>query len=320
VSYVSGYQYSVLNHTTKGATDNKYGIEGGTVVKVGSEYHLFTAEMAGDPENVNMKIGYWKSSDKMIWTREATLYTSTANQDGTDPRASLWGPMTYYENNQWYLVYVGYRSAPSNSSGWYVAYDGQVLLAVSTVAGIGGLGGPYKDIGVILAPDKNSQHWEGLQGTDSFFIYRAKSKYYGFYGSATTQYFDNRLKWQVGLAQASSITGPWTRLDSNPVNLTLSGTVENPIVYNFADGTYYAIFDFLSNEGAGFGFAYSLDGVQWDQGQLITVPGGCRTPLGLIEETNGMYTLFYTRWDSGYESLHVANMKVDYTPINLNIF
>jgi len=313
LQYVSGVAYSVLNHTTKGAENNKYGIEGGTVVKIGSdEYHLVTSEMVGDPPNVKMQIGHWSSRDKLTWSRVSTFYNSSGTFDGSDPRAALWGPMFYWEEDRWFLVYVGYRSAPNNSSGWFSNYDGEIWLAESTVVGVQGIGGPYRDIGIILNPGQESQSWEGLQGTDSFFIYKANGKYYGFYGSALSQYTDfNKMKWEVGLAESSSIKGPWTRLATNPVNLTPAGTCENPVVSNLPDGTYVAIFDYIKSENLGFGFTFSSDGVHWNLGQLITIPGGCRTPLALVPEGNDMYTLFYTRVD-GYECLHVATLKLVY--------
>ena len=43
--------------------DNKYGFEGGSVVKVDGVYHLFVAEMAGDPFWVKMRLAHWTSPD-----------------------------------------------------------------------------------------------------------------------------------------------------------------------------------------------------------------------------------------------------------------
>ncbi len=79
----------------------------------------------------------------------------------------------------------------------------------------------------------------------------------------------------------------------------------------------------MFNEHNGFGFSYSLDGVKysiaimivyrvqlqriltcacvpvlqilWSDGVDITMPGGCRTPLGFIENANGSLTMFFTR-------------------------
>jgi hypothetical protein len=241
LQYVGGPN-SVLNHTTPGAQDIKYGIEGGTVVKSKEDgrYHLFTAEMQGDPFWVKMRIGYWVSSgpnQRDSFVRVRTLFESSGNFNGSDPRAALWGPMPYfYESEQyWYLVYVAYRAAPNNASGWYGNYDGKIWLAKSIQRGYRGIGGPYKDIGIILQPDKNSQSWEGLQGTDSFFIYNlppsSGNHLMAFYGSANTQnswpWYNGR--WLVGLAKASSPLGPWTRLPSNPVEINHNFTGQLPM-------------------------------------------------------------------------------------------
>ena len=63
----------VLTIRNDGAAGNKYGFEGGRVVKVGKTYHLFTSEMAGDPHWVKMRLAHWTSTDRVHWKRLATL-------------------------------------------------------------------------------------------------------------------------------------------------------------------------------------------------------------------------------------------------------
>jgi hypothetical protein len=48
-------------------------------------------------------------------------------------------------------------------------------------------------------------------------------------------------------------------------------------------------------EHYGFGLSFSLGGRYWSKGVDVPLPGGCRTPLGLIEEDGGYYTLLFTR-------------------------
>ena len=77
--------------------------------------------------------------------------------------------------------------------------NGQIWRAVSLAPGQSGIGGPYRDMGIILQPDAASQPWEGQQGTDSFYAWPAGGKWYGFYGS------HNHCPlgpWLVGLAEA----------------------------------------------------------------------------------------------------------------------
>ena len=87
----------VLTIHNDGAKGNKYGFEGGRVVKTGSTYHLFTSEMAGDPHWVKMRLAHWTSTDRVHWKRQATLYESSGDFTGTDPRAALWSPMPVYD-------------------------------------------------------------------------------------------------------------------------------------------------------------------------------------------------------------------------------
>merc|ERR1719401_1134978 len=91
----------------------------------------------------------------------------------------------------------------------------------------------------------------------------------------------------------------------------LSPYAENPIVTrvpykrnsSIANGSscstfvYVAVFDAVFNEHAGFGVSFSLDGVSgWTKGQMVAVPQGCRTPLGLLAATApNTYFLHFTR-------------------------
>lgn len=121
-------------------------------------------------------------------------------------------------------------------------------------------------------------------------------------------------EWLVGLASSPNITGPFTRLPTgNPVPLINPPTFnENPLVYQLPSGVYVSVFDFLEPEVTSgksnvFGFSYSNDGVNWpaSNGAAVSLAPSngttpwfsvVRTPLGLIDEGNGTYTMFYTAW------------------------
>jgi hypothetical protein len=145
---------------------------------------------------------------------------------------------------------------------------------------------------------KDSDPWEGLQGTDSFFPYRVGDRWYAFYGSAHTEKLPISL-WQVGLATAQTLAGPWTRCSElNPLKVENRFT-ENPIVTQLNDGTFVAVYD--SDVPNAVGYTLSPDGIHWSSGQQLVVQQGnriwasqVRTPLGLIDEGNGLFTLFYT--------------------------
>jgi hypothetical protein len=147
---------------------------------------------------------------------------------------------------------------------------------------------------------KDSDPWEGLQGTDSFFPYLVGDRWYALYGSAHTEKLPISL-WQVGLATAPTIAGPWKRCtEFNPLKVE-KRFVENPIVTQLSDGTYIAVYD--TDVPGAIGYTVSSDGTHWSPGQSSIVQEGkgsgawateVRTPLGLIDEGNGRFTLFYT--------------------------
>ena len=218
---VEQYPSPVITVKSPGAEGNKYGFEGGNVVKVRGTYHLVTTEMTGEPFSVKTKLAHWSSTDRVHWKRVATLFESSGEFAGKDPRASLWGPMFIYDkpSQEWDLIYVAYRAEPDTATEYRTNFEGTIWRAVSQVKGQGGIDGPYADVGVLLRPDKDSQPWEGLQGTDSFFAYQIGNLWLGFYGSANTEHKPME-HWRVGLAEASQLAGPWKRrADTNPVNL-----------------------------------------------------------------------------------------------------
>ena len=79
----------VLSHGMPGTGGNRYGFEGGCVLKLDNAYHLFVSEMVDDPLWVKMKLAHWSSPDGRQWQRLSTLMESSGNYDGTDPRSSL---------------------------------------------------------------------------------------------------------------------------------------------------------------------------------------------------------------------------------------
>ncbi|MFP5229293.1 MAG: hypothetical protein ACLGXA_16910, partial [Acidobacteriota bacterium] len=279
---------------------NKYGFEGGRVLKLGATYHLFTSEMTGDPHWVKMKLAHWTSTDRLHWQRAATLFESSGDFTGQDPRAALWSPMPVFDSaaNRWNLFYVAYAASPDTDREWLTNHEGRIWRAVSERPGLDGIDGPWKDTGIVLERGRDSDAWEGLQGTDSFFPYRVGDKWYALYGSAHTEHLPLSL-WQVGLASATDLAGPWTRCTSlNPLRVE-ARFIENPVVTTLEDGTFVAVYDnHVPNE---IGYMVSADGLHWSDGQHLTVQSGrriwaseVRTPLGLVQEPNGLFTLFYT--------------------------
>lgn len=294
------WEKPILTIQSKGAEGNKYGFEGGRVVKVNSTYHLFTSEMVGDPHWVKMRLAHWTSVDRLHWRRASTLAESSGDFTGKDQRAALWSPLPVYDpkENRWNLFYVAYQAAPDTDREWLTNHEGRIWRAVSKVDGRIGIDGPYEDVGIILQRGKDSDPWEGLQGTDSFFPYLVGDRWYAFYGSAHTETLPIS-SWQVGLATAPSIGGPWKRCtEENPLKVE-KRFIENPIVTRLSDGKYVAVYD--TDAPNAIGYTFSADGIHWSAGRELVVQQGSgvwatevRTPLGLIPEGNGLFTLFYT--------------------------
>ncbi|MDR1224261.1 MAG: glycoside hydrolase, partial [Tannerella sp.] len=215
----------------------------------------------------------------------------------------------------------------SENGIFYANHHGVVQHAVSDVKGRNGIGGPYTDRGILMCYDGcNPDTWEGLQGTDSFFPYKVGKKWYAIYGSATTQYKngDERRKWQVGLAQADKIEGPWTRMSElNPLNFV--DFAENPIVMELQKGIYIAIVDggpWINKPG----FSLSTDGLKWTPLKHFELEPKVkkwwrtmRTPLSLIKEDDGTYTMFFTAFKDypgqpTFGTLSKLTLKVKYAP------
>lgn len=294
------FESPILTIHSPGAEGNKYGFEGGRVLKIKGLYHMFTSEMIGEPHWAKMRLAHWTSNDRLHWKREATLFASSGNFTGTDPRAALWSPLPVFDpkSNRWNLFYVAYQAAPDTSKEWLTNHEGRIWRAVSSAAGEDGIGGPYKDDGIILQRGRASDSWEGLQGTDSFFPYKVGDQWLAFYGSAHTEKLPISL-WQVGLAKAPDISGPWVRCtEINPLKVE-GRFIENPIVTTLDDGTFIAVYD--TDAPNAIGYTFSRDGLHWSSGQHLAVQEGTgvwasevRTPLGLIPEGKNSFTLFYT--------------------------
>jgi hypothetical protein len=102
----------------------------------------------------------------------------------------------------------------------------------------------------------------------------------------------------------------WPRMKTTLNPVTLSGVLgtENPVVTRLKSGRYVAVFDTLKNQprqgygmdGYLIGYADSVDGVHWSAAKQLKVDctklwvTNIRTPLGLVEEADGTFTLFYT--------------------------
>ncbi|KQX12020.1 hypothetical protein [Flavobacterium sp. Root420] len=326
---IGGENKAVIDEGMPGTEGIQGGFEGGRVVKVGDTYHMFPTERAGEKgvdyyyDRVKTRIGHWTSKDAIHWKRESTIFQASGTYAITeddnpmnDRRAAIWSYMPVFNEkaNKWYGYYLAYTVSktiePNHSFG-------RIWRCESTVDGIDGIGGPYKDMGIIMEPGLDSEPWEGRQGVASFFPYKVGDNYFGFYSGAYpfNSWADYPKKtskgWFVALAESKSLEGPWSRIKdgSNPIKSMHPFFVENPIVSQLPNGLYIAVFD-GGPDGWGHHLpnmmAYSLskDGKNWSEARYLPIETKVnkwwdimRTPLCLIPEGNDVYTIVYNAID-----------------------
>ncbi|MGN7808803.1 hypothetical protein [Flavobacterium sp. 22076] len=326
---IGGENKPVIDEGMSGTEGIQGGFEGGRVVKVGDTYHMFPTERAGEKgvdyyyDRVKTKIGHWTSKDAIHWKRESTIYQASGTYAVTeddnpmnDRRAAIWSYMPIFNEkaNKWYGYYLAYTVSkeiePNHSFG-------RIWRCESTVDGINGIGGPYKDMGIIMEPGLDSQPWEGRQGVASFFPYQVGDKYFGFYSGAYpfNSWADYPKKsgkgWFVALAESKSLEGPWLRMNKGlePIKTIHPLFVENPIVSQLPNGLYIAIFD-GGPDGWGhhlpnmIAYSLSADGINWAEAHYLPIETKVdkwwdimRTPLCLIPEGNDVYTIVYNAID-----------------------
>lgn len=322
---LGGPDKPVIDEGMPGTEGIQGGFEGGMCVKIGDTYHMFPTERAGQPgveayyDRVKTRIGHWTSRDAIHWTRESTIYQASGNYAVTDDdnpvndrRGAIWSYMPVFSEkaNRWYGYYLAYtvhkEIEPNHSFG-------RIWRTESQVEGINGIGGPYKDAGIIMEPGLDTQLWEGRQGVDSFFPFQVGDEWLGFYGGAypfgTREDYPRKSSkaWYIGLAKSPALEGPWTRLDTtvNPVTSIHPYFIENPIVYKLPNGSYITIFD-GGPEAWGLhlpnmiGYALSEDGYHWSEARYLPIQTKVkqwwdimRTPVCLIPEGDDIYTIVY---------------------------
>jgi hypothetical protein len=78
--------------------------------------------------------------------------------------------------------------------------------------------------------------------------------------------------------------------------------IENPIVIEAPSGGWLCVYD--TDRADAIGWAYSANGIDWGPGRTLIVQPTAdawskdvRTPLGLIDEGGGRFTVFYTGFE-----------------------
>lgn len=341
---IGGSDTPVINKGMPGTEGILGGFEGGTVVKVGNKYHLFPTERAGEAgvgpqfDRVKTRIGHWESTDAIHWKRIGTIYQASgkyavAPDDNpmNDRRAAIWSYNAVFnqKEDRWYGYYLTYtvdrEIAPNHSFG-------RIWCTKSQTKGTQGIGGPYDEGQLIMEPGLSSQLWEGRQGVASFYPFPVKNGWLAFYAGAypflkRADYPDKSgTGWYIGLAKSKSMDGPWERLDTtiNPVKSINPEFIENPLVYRLKNGAYIAVFDGGPDDKTHhfvnmMGYSLSKDGLHWSEARYMPIHtkikkwwNTMRTPLCLIPEGNGVYTILFAAInDQRFHPIGMVKVKMD---------
>jgi hypothetical protein len=207
--------------------------------------------------------------------------------------------------------------------------NGTAFRMVSQTPGRAGINGPWvQDAAPVLAHAGGGDWEKGMQDSISFpFFAPASNQWVVVFGSGPRMCCAD---WLVGLAAAPTPSGPFVRLPTgNPITMLPPPAgmnyTENPTVYALPDNAgFVAVFDALYDEvttgrNNKIGFGYSPDGINWhpDEGVAVPVvaPGEpfwaqvIRTPLGMVDEGDGTWSVFYTARSGNWDGLGVTRVR-----------
>ncbi len=212
----------VLSRDPQGVDAAKASFPG--VLKVEGVYHLvYEARTCANRGT----IAYATSEDGLDFTKHGDiLWPSGLGAESLE----VGTPSLFYEDGQFILYYHG--------------HDGEVVRILAAE-------GPdlfnLTRLGVIL--DVDAWAWDrGTVGKRSQILHLG-DYYYMFYEGCTSNMGDQG-RWGIGLARASSPTGPWEKYDHNPIlaNHRWGFGVDGPAAYLGPDGAAYLYFRVADNQ------------------------------------------------------------------------
>lgn len=293
-----------------GTEDIKFGFEGGTCRKVNGVYYLFTTEVFDEPKTAAVRLAIWESDDGLKFRKHSVIVETNRNWEDTTNRMSPWGPNAVFDSvrNVWSVFHIAYKRKPYSSNVFNMT--GRVFRYDSEVKGLEGIGGPYQE-GGWLNLDRKPEWWEGPGEIVSFYPYKVGNEWWAFYGGnsvpdhvAANGVLNPNAKniFYAGLVKSEGgLTDKWIRQPKlNPVQMD-STFIENSIVTKVAPNLYINLYDGANNQE--ISYSWSNDGIHWAKEQLIILSNApawiknTRTPLCLIDEGNGIYTIYFTAFD-----------------------
>ncbi len=304
------YSQPIIKAGDPGTEDIKFGFEGGTCRKVNGIYYLFTTEVFDEPKTAAVRLAIWKSFDGIKFQKHSIIVETNRNWEDTTHRMSPWSPIAVFDTirNVWSVFHVAYRRKPNSTNLFNMT--GRIFRYDSQVEGIGGIAGPYIE-GDWLYLSGIPDWWEGPGEIVSFYPFRIGKQWWAFYGGnsvpdhiETKEVLNPNAKniFYAGLAKSvGSLTDKWVRqYHLNPVQMN-SEFVENSIVTQVTPNLFINLYDGANLQE--ISYSWSTDGIHWKKEQLIKLHNSpvwiksTRTPLSLIDEGDGLYSIYFTAFD-----------------------
>jgi len=299
-------QEPLIGRTTPGTEDNRWGMEGGLVVKEGDTVHLFTTEVFTPPKFDNTRLAHWQSADGLRFERVGTVIDAKTPCPEELHSDLPWTPYPIFneEEDRWNLFYTGYQGGHQEETRRNAVernWGTPIIRAVSTTSGREGIGGPYNIEDCAFHGGTSADEWEGKGSAVSFFPFRVEDRWLAFFGCNQFNTRQN-VKFLPGLAESPSLQGPWKRLTHrNPVCMD-DRFVENPVVYDLGEDEFITFYD--GETVHGIAYATSKGGEVWSKEQVLWLESPptpwawwLRTPLGMIPRDQGGFWLYYTAFD-----------------------
>lgn len=304
----------LIDRSHAGSAGNECGYENGYVIEdERGVYHMLITEMfTRGTKNANgwipARIGYWTSENGAAWTRVRTIVQG--NDRTGDPREHSWSPSFFWNEREeaWEIYWRG---------------NGAVFCLRSRQRGRAGIGAEYAECAKVWPPlcDRAGKEREFASFGNIFRTKGGRKATFYCY----TEEQNGRMQWLASLAFLDERTGRWCAESEEPVFLYC----ENPYVYEYG-GNYYCVFDDLSCQRS-IGIGFSEDGEHWESRVLDLTDSilwancswyvnSVRTPLSLIREKDGSFTVFFTAAEQkdGYFSIgkvQIAPLQAPQKPV-----
>lgn len=309
----------VIGKGTPGAEKFPGGFEGGTSMKViengKAQYHFMAHAYPGLGWH-RSQLDHWVSDDGLQFRHAGPMLEDF---QAAGMKHIFTAPVPFYveADKRWYLSYGEF--ADKTGKDWSPG-TGSMWCAPSSVAGVAGIGGPYEFNKRREFVSAQSQGKRPVSNSNPFQLTNGR---WAVMVCPDGPVNNDSGHWPILLSFADSPLGPFTATPEPVVAPMIepTGYTENPMILKTKGPKsgreyYVAVFDFLAPEAANymprnvFGFSWSEDGLHWpkEHGQVVNLDnglpkgqrgwwrgqGGVRTPHRMIEEGNGIYTVFFT--------------------------